>query len=527
MSLAPIRPAPPAAARSGPARVLDVVVSAWWGQAVIAVLAGGVVGLLLGTGDPTLAVAAAGLVVVVLSVLVARRSPVALPLLAVVLACLPETVWFTFRLGLGGKTLYFSDLLLPLAALLALTRRSRVPRADLVVWVYVAMMGLQSAAGVVNGEPFNAFAQDLRGPVYIVCGYLVASRVFVPRHTRHVLTAAGVVLWYSTALMLVTIATGVETLAGRTEDVRAFAPGGAEVIDATRFVVDSKGLAFIVLVTSTVVLVSRSASRAQRCAAVVLLVPAFLVTFLNYARATVLAAVICLLLLAMLQRTARVHRRRVAVAALVVAGAVGAVGVTGTAAVLVDPEGNVVARQVAGFSERVIGGLQTEDVESPGNTYRLLENRAAVEGAARNPLFGLGIGAAFKPRSFGDPALDAFQQDPAFGVRFIHNGWLWYLVKTGAVGVAVFTVLALRPVVTLVRGAVRRREPIPPGRLGLALSVVGLLVIFVFEPDIHRTGTAPLFGAVLGYLSLAAAGTLHSPARHGPALTQHATEVVR
>lgn len=473
-----------------------------WVAISMGVAVGVVVGALVGVGGQLTLLVAVAAVVVLLGFSVQTRSASLLPLAALTLACLPALIWFPFLIPLGGKSVYFTDVLLPLAALMALLRPSRSPRTDLVVWVYSLVMGLQTAVGLANGQPFNAFTQDLRGPLYIVCGYFIASRLYTSARVRQVLGATGFVLWWSAGLMLFTIATGIDVLAGRTEDVRAYQAAGPEVIDATRFIVDSKGLAFITLVTGTTVLVSRVATPHQRRVAALLVAPALIVTFLNYARATVLALLVCAVLVLALRRLAQVQRRRIAVTALVVSTFVAIIGLTGTASVFADPQGNVLARQVAGFQERVIGGLDAENVESPGNTYRLLENRYALEAIARNPLFGQGVGAAFKPQSFGDPSLDAFQTDPAFGVRFIHNGWLWYLVKGGVVALLAFVALMLAPVVQALYRSARSRARLSPADVGLLVSVIGLLAIFVFEPDIHRTGSAPLVGATLGYLSI-------------------------
>lgn len=480
----------------------------------VAVLAGAAVGGLLVTGGQLGLLVVVGLVLLLLGLAAQQRTPTLLPIVALTLACLPALVWFPFLVTVGGKGLYFTDVLLPVATLLALSRPSRTPRIDMVVWVYVVVMAFQTMAGLANGQPFNAFTQDLRGPVYIVCGYFIASRLFTRALNRQVLGATGFVLWYSAGFMLVTIATGVDILAGRTEDVRAYQAGGAQVIDATRFIVDSKGLAFVTMVAGGAVLLSSRASAAQRRVAAAVVAPALIVSFLNYARATVLALAVCVVLLLLLNRLAKIHSRRVLVASLVVATFVGLVGLTGTASVFSDPQGNVLARQVAGFEERVLGGLDAEGVESPGNTYRLLENQYALRGFAANPLFGQGVGAAFKPRSFGDPALDAFQTDPAFGVRFIHNGWLWYLVKSGVVGLAAFLALILVPILAFLRTALLRPGDARPADVGIAVSLIGLLAIFFFEPDIHRVGTAPLVGATLGYLSLL--GTARRASDDGP-----------
>jgi O-Antigen ligase len=406
----------------------------------------------------------------------------------------------------GGKSLYFSDFLLPIATMVALSHRSKIRKLDLITWVYVAVIALQAAVGLARRQPFDAFTQDLRGPIYLVCGFFIASRLFTHARGRSALTAAGVILWYTAGLMIATIVTGVELLAGRTETVRTYEAGEPAEIDATRFIVNAKGLAFMALVAGTTVLLSRSATTAQRWIAGILVVPAFVVTFLSYARATLLAVIVCALLLVFLRRAIPLDSRRASATGLVVATVIGLVGLSGTGSLISDPEGSRIARQVAGFQGRVLDGLSSETASTPGNTYRLLENRYAVEAAARNPLFGHGIGASYKPRSFGDRSLSTFENNPDFGSRFIHNGWLWYLVKAGAVGLVAFLAFLLTPILVTVRGSRAASKRTTALDIGLAVSIGGLMVINAFEPDLHRVGTAPLAGAVLGYLALRSVG---------------------
>jgi O-antigen ligase len=478
---------------------------------LVALGVGALMGAMIGMGGSLLLMPAAG-VVALLFALALRRAPGMLPVLALAVACTPPLVFLPLSVTVGGKSLFLSDLLLPLATVLALSVPSRIPKLDLVTWGYTIVIALEAAVGLVHRQPFSAFTQDLRGPIYLVCGYFIASRLVTRSRLRKAVGAAAIVLWYSAGLMIVTIATGVEILAGRTEEVRAYqASGNAEVIDATRFIVDSKGLAFMALVVAVTVLFSRPVTSRQRWLCLALAVPAFIVTFLSYARATLIALVVCTVVVVVLKRAVSFDRRRVLATGAVLATVVGLVGLTGTASLLNDANGNVVARQVAGFEERVLGGLTSDTVDSPGNTYRLMENRYALEAAARSPLFGHGIGASFKPTTFGDRSLSAFENDPAFGTRFIHNGWLWYLVKAGGVGVLAFILFVFTPVLRTLLPRAGRTWRIDPVDAGLAVAIVGLMIINAFEPDLHRTGTAPLAGAVLGYLALrsaAARGTV-------------------
>ncbi len=470
------------------------------GSAALTALAAVVTGVLLAAGGPSVLLAVV-LVLGVMAAVVTPRHPNLLPLLALASAVTPPLVEVPFLVVVGGKSLFVSDLLLPMAVLVGLRRRARVPRLELLVWAYAAVMVAQAAVGVVRHQPFEAFTQDLRGPTYVVMGFLIASRLATRGGARAAVGVAALVLWYSASLMVVTIVTGQELLFGRTENVRAYDAVQTLEIDATRFIVNSKGLAFLAVVVGLAVLVSRVTSRQQRLLAAACLVPGLVVTFLGYARATMLALALCLVLLALLSSRLSARWSRAGVAALALGAPVALLVLSGHGAVLNDADGNALARQVAGFQARVLGGFDEEGTSSPGNEYRLLENKYALQSAADNVFFGKGIGAEYHPEFVQDPTLQAFKSNPDFGSRFIHNGWLWYVVKTGIVGLLTALLLFFVPVVRATRGHV------PSGARGvvgvaLAVGMVGLMVIHLFEPDIHRVGTAPLFGAVLGYLCL-------------------------
>ncbi|WP_336921882.1 O-antigen ligase family protein [Aquipuribacter sp. SD81] len=483
------------------------------GAAVAALVAAAATGVLVGVGG-TAVLAAVVLALGLVAAALAPRFPSALPLLALASAVTPPLVSLPFLVVVGGKSLFLSDVLLPLAVLVALRRRARVPRLELLAWFYAAVMLAQAAVGVVQRQPFEAFTQDLRGPLYVVMGFLVVSRLATTRGARAAVRVALLVLWYTASLMLVTIATGTELLAGRTENVRAFDTVQTLEIDATRFIVNSKGLAFLAVVVGVAVLASRVSTRHQRLLAAACLVPGAVVTFLGYARATMLALALCLLLLGLLARRLGLDWTRLGAALLALAAPAALLVLSGNGSLVNDPDGNALARQVAGFEARVLDGLDEEGANSPGNQYRLLENRYALQAAADNALFGLGIGADYHPRFVQDPTLQAFKANPDFGSRFIHNGWLWYLVKTGAVGLVAALLLFFVPVLRAVGGRV---PPAGTGVVAIALAVglVGLMVIHLFEPDIHRVGTAPLFGAALGYLSLVTTASRRPSANAG------------
>lgn len=440
-----------------------------------------------------------GLALVAIGVYLHTRSRRFLPLLALTVAVMPPPAALPFSLAIAGKTVYLTDILLPLATLFALRQRSRAPRFDRVAWTYVGLIVIASLLGMVHYAPLQFFIQDLRGPIYLVCGYFIAARLFRSEDIGLIVRLAALVLWYSAGMIVASLLTGQALLGGRVEGVRAFQTTGAVEVDATRFLLDVKGLAFIGLVLGAAALLGRSWP-SRRMTLLGLGLPGFVVTFVGLSRQSLLAFGLTLVLLLALTRRFRVAPRRMVAAVSGLTAMAVAIALLGAWPYMSDPNGNALARQVYAFETRVLEGLRYENAtESPGNQWRVAEAKYALEETVRNPLLGIGIGSAYRPllsdHPFGD--LD-------YGARFIHNLHLWYLAKTGVIGYLVFLVFMLWPVLAAARSvdlSGRHRYAVD---LALGVAIIGILVVDLFEPDLHRVGTAPLVSAILGYLAIQA-----------------------
>ena len=67
--------------------------------------------------------------------------------------------------------------------------------------------------------------------------------------------------------------------------------------------------------------------------------------------------------------------------------------------------------------------------DSDSLDYRRIENRYALPKIAKNPLLGIGLGNEYRPKVFG-PDDDL--------LYYIHNGYIWILMKTGLIGFVPF-----------------------------------------------------------------------------------------
>ena len=481
-------------------------------QAVGVLLLAAVAGALVARGFAVpVAVAALALALGAVFRQVSTRPGV--PLLALAVAALPPPAVFPMLVGLGGRNVYVTDLLLPAGALIALLRASRTPRSDRTMWAYVWLFVSLTLLSLIRFVPLDSLIQDLRGPIYIVCGYLIASRLYEETDAGRVVATAAAVLWYTAVMIAASLVTGAELLSGRVNDgLSAFTVTGTAEVDAGRFLLDAKGLAYLGVVVGLTALLSPSWPR-RRLTLLGLGLPGLIATFAALSRQSFVALAVSVLVLLALGGRLRLDARRTAVASSVVVVVVFALAAAWSG--VSSPAGNVVARQLYAFEVRVVQGLFPENAaQSPGNQWRLVEARYALEAFRGAPVLGVGVGEAYRPLA-GEQVFG----DADYGARFIHNLWLYYVAKTGAVGVAVFLVFLLVPTVGALRQPLRDRQSVVD--VALVAGLVGLAVVNVFEPDFHRVGTAPLLGALLGYLALRA--SRQAPGRRSRRMSSPAT----
>lgn len=453
------------------------------------------VGAAVGRGQ---AVAA---LVVTLALVVAHRlarSPSWVGLIAVGVATIPAATFLPLSLTLGGKTIYLTDLLLPTAALLALRMQSQSRAQDVVATGYIAAIGLACLPGLVYGTPVAFFIQDLRGPIYLMCGYFIASRMYRTATITPIVRTTIVAVWYSLVMILASLVTGTNYLSsGRVEEVRAFQTTGAVEVDATRFILDAKGLAFVGIVLGFAALASSAWPR-RALTTLIIGVPSCVITFVALSRQSIVALAASTATGLVLARRIQMSARRVIGSTLAIVSGLILLTVLGAWPYISNPNGNGVSRQIYAFEARVLQGLVFENAaESPGNQWRLSEAEYALDTFTDRPLLGAGVGAAYRPLVADHPF-----EDLQYGARFIHNLHLWYLAKTGVVGFTAFAIFFCRPIILTMRPAPTWGDQLSAVDKALAISLIGLIVVNFFEPDLHRVGTAPLAGALVGYLAV-------------------------
>lgn len=134
-----------------------------------------------------------------------------------------------------------------------------------------------------------------------------------------------------------------------------------------------------------------------------------------------------------------------------------------------------------------------ETVEEGSLEWRYIENGYAFHQIASAPILGLGLGSRYRPL---DLRLDS-RPDEWDARKYIHNGHLWILVKTGMLGWSAFLWMS---VTFLVRGfSLWRTQPAWRGTaLGFTLAYTGLLIAALLLPIFTDWPWIPVIGSMLG-----------------------------
>jgi O-antigen ligase len=136
-----------------------------------------------------------------------------------------------------------------------------------------------------------------------------------------------------------------------------------------------------------------------------------------------------------------------------------------------------------------------EDISS---LHRLREWEAATALIARSPIWGNGLGTRVV---FESPMYDEETQRLGYLSHdmYMHNSYMWLLVKMGAVGLTSFLLLPLTALWTAVRSLRLLADPAMRAlQLGMCGVLVGTLVISIFGPMFNVDSMTPINAFILG-----------------------------
>lgn len=140
-------------------------------------------------------------------------------------------------------------------------------------------------------------------------------------------------------------------------------------------------------------------------------------------------------------------------------------------------------------------GQYKDDISS---VHRLREWEAAVELISKSPVWGNGLGTRVV---FESPMYDPQEEKLGYLSRdiYMHNSYMWLLVKMGALGLVSFLAVWLTAMRTAVRAL---RSTDAPEEKALLLSLAGVLagnmIISVFGPMFNIDNMTPINAFVLG-----------------------------
>jgi O-antigen ligase len=409
-----------------------------------------------------LAVLAATAAVALVSVVVLR--PLWTAHIALFLAATTLPAALPYYLITGPTALFLFEPLLYAAAVYVLLKHPPGRAAIRCVVVFALLLVIPLVHGYVVGHSVVVMLREARGLGAVGAALIVSAGLIGTRHARGLLTTLCVSLWTSAVFTVLGSAVGLP-LNGRIENTGLFINGFVEGTVAVRLLTPASHVADAVLSACLALLVT---GRVGIRRLLPFLVPTLVISFLGFSRNTILAIAAAMLVAVVVDRSRRT-----------VVGVFRVLGMTVvTVAVLVGfvasnaPGSAWVSLQGDAFYERVLVGAFDSDVRARDSSAaaREVENQFAVAAIRDAPVLGHGLGYAYRP-AYGPR--DTFTA--TVGPYYVHDFYLWVLVKAGVVGLALWLLVALQPLLAHLRRVTSRG-------VAFAGATAGLLVVCVVAP---------------------------------------------
>ncbi|WP_242670152.1 O-antigen ligase family protein [Mycobacterium decipiens] len=381
-------------------------------------------------------------------------------------------------------------------ALLAICFVLPVVRLRLAGYLLPGMFALTvvyfAAVGFATGHSAAIVAREATFLLEMVAGFVLALLIVYGSYIKLSINAIVVTLWFSAGMAVLSSSGGIR-LAGRLESLES-----ATGHSATRVITTTLIPAIAVLAA---LVAAQIVGRVKPVAYLGLGLPALIVSVLAFSRNTLLAVGVA----AVVAFFASLGWSAVRRATLLAIAGAGLLVVTVAAALFLlqqSTAGAWLGDQIAGFSHRVLGGISTGVLATDSSTLaRLAEDANLNRAISQAPVFGHGLGYAYQLPFGHDP--DEFTE--TLGTTYSHNFYLWWLAKSGAVGMAAFALFALTPLVRALRSAS------VSAKASAAVSI-GLLVMCIIDPLPEDPANAMTLGMALG-----SALAFARPWRIGPA----------
>ncbi|QLL06566.1 O-antigen ligase family protein [Mycobacterium vicinigordonae] len=380
---------------------------------------------------------------------------------------------------IGPVSIYASHVVLILAICFVLP----VVRLRMSDYLLPGMFGIVviyfAAVGFSTGHHTGIVVREATFLFEMLAGFVLALVVVYGDYVILSIHAMAFTLWFSAGMAILGSSGGIR-LAGRTESLQA------DTGDAANRVITSSLIPAIAVLTALVA--AQIAGRVKPSAYLALGLPALVIAVLAFSRNTILSVGVAAVVAFFASMGWSAVRRA---ARLTLTGA-GILAVTIPLALFLlgdSTAGVWLANQITGFSHRVLGrSTGTALTEDPSTLARFAEDRHLNDAIAAAPVFGHGLGYAYQLPFGGD---DPSEFTQTLGTTYAHNFYLWWLAKSGAIGMTGFAVFALTPLVRALRSAS------VPAKVSAATSV-GLLVMCVIDPLPEDPANSMTLGIALG-----------------------------
>ncbi|OBK17652.1 O-antigen ligase family protein [Mycobacterium asiaticum] len=380
---------------------------------------------------------------------------------------------------IGPVSIYASHVVLVLAICFVLPAVRLRMSEYLLPGLFAATVLYFAAVGFSTGHNPAVVVREATFLLEMIAGFVLALVVVYGEHIMLSINAMAVTLWFSAGMAILGSSGGVR-LAGRTESLQM------DTGDAANRVITSTLIPAIAVLTALVA--AQIAGRVKPVAYLALGLPALVIAVLAFSRNTIIsvgvAAVVAFFASmgwSAVRRAARLTLTGLGILAVTIPGALFLLG---------DSSAGVwLANQITGFSHRVLGRTSGAALSAdPSTLARFAEDRHLNEAIEAAPIFGHGLGYAYQ-LPFGGDDPNEFTQ--TLGTTYAHNFYLWWLAKSGAVGMTGFAVFALTPLVRALRSAS------VPAKISAAVST-GLLVMCIIDPLPEDPANAMTLGIALG-----------------------------
>ncbi|OBK16431.1 polymerase [Mycobacterium asiaticum] len=380
---------------------------------------------------------------------------------------------------IGPVSIYASHVVLVLAICFVLPA-VRLRMSDyLLPGMFAATVIYFAAVGFSTGHNPAIVVRETTFLLEMVAGFVLALVVVYGNYIMLSIRATAVTLWFSAGMAILGSSGGIR-LAGRTESLQM------DTGDAANRVITSTLIPAIAVLT--VLVAAQIAGRVQPVAYLALGLPALVIAVLAFSRNTIISVGVAAIVAffasmgwSAVRRAARLTLTGLGILAVTIPGALFLLG---------DSSAGVwVANQITGFSHRVLGRTSGAALSAdPSTLARFAEDHHLNEAIEAAPIFGHGLGYAYQLPFGGDDPTEFTQ---TLGTTYAHNFYLWWLAKSGAIGMTAFAVFALTPVVRALRSAS------VPAKISAAVST-GLLVMCIIDPLPEDPANAMTLGIALG-----------------------------